>query len=46
MNTEEKELTINLTINYRFNFELAKIKLILKQITDLEGIKKLEINSK
>ena len=46
MTTDNKEFTVNITLSYKYDYELNKIKEIIKQITDLEGIKKLEVNSK
>lgn len=46
MTTDNKEFTVNIILSYKYDYELNKIKEIIKQITDLEGIKKLEVNSK
>lgn len=39
-----KEITISVTIEYEY--DLDKIKEIIKQITDLKGLKKLEVEDK
>lgn len=44
MYNNKNEVTINVTIEYDYN--LAEIKEIIKQIVDIKGIKKLEVEKK
>lgn len=44
MYREKNEITINVTIEYDYN--LDEIKEIIKQIVDIKGVKKLEIEKK
>lgn len=40
-----KKLKIELEIEYDFDYELRKVKEIIKELTELEGLKKLEVNN-
>lgn len=44
MYNNKKEISINVIIEYDYN--LDKVKEIIKQIIDLQGVKKLEIEKK
>lgn len=44
MHNNKKEIIITATIEY--DYDLDKIKEIIKEITDLKGLKKLEIEDK
>ena len=44
MYNNKKEITINVTIEYSYN--LDKIKELIKEIINLDGVKKLEIENK
>lgn len=44
MYNNKKEITINVTIEY--DYDLDEIKAIIKQIVDIKGIKKLEIEKR
>lgn len=44
MYNKKKEITITATIEYEYDLE--KIKEIIKEITDIKGLKKLEVENK
>lgn len=46
MYSNKKEITINVVIEYEYNSEEEVIKEIIKQIVDVKGVKKLEIEEK
>ena len=44
MYNKKNKVTINVTINYEYESQLEKIKEIIKQITDIKDLEKLEVN--